>query len=242
MTDSSTWLRSVPLFASLDAADRAKIARIATRRLVKRGETVVRQGEDGDAAYVVVHGRLKATVATSGKEAVLSVMGPGDVFGELAMLAGGVRTATVVALEPTQVLAIDAARFHPLLQTAPELAYKLLRHVAKSLVRLTAHVGATSSRDVRKRLIGKLIDLAATHGVADARGVRISIELSQSDLAEMVAATRESVNKHLRALARANLAEHRRGVIVIRDRARLVAAMDVSADDSPRPRTKRRAK
>jgi CRP/FNR family transcriptional regulator, cyclic AMP receptor protein len=225
------WVRSIPLFRDLDDNEAAAVAAIATRKLFKRGGQVVRQGDEADAAYVVMHGRLKVTVSAAEKDAALGIMGPGDVFGELGLLSPdtrGKRTATVVALEPTQVIVLGGERFHGLLRSSPGLAYKVLRHVAKRLVRLTEHVEATRTSDVRARLIQKLRELATSHGEKSDHGTRISLKLSQSDIAEMVGVTRESVNKHLRALA-PNVS-HRAGVLTIKTLSEL---------DTPRAQKKR---
>ena len=229
------WVRSIPLFRDLDDGEAAAVASIATRKLFKRGQHVVRQGDDADAAYVVMHGRLKVTVTPrmgGEKAAALGIMGPGDVFGELALLSGAKRTATVSALEPTQVIVLGGTRFHGLLRSSPGLAYKVLRHVAKRLTQLTEHVEATRGTDVGARLVHKLSELAASHGEKSEKGTRITLKLSQSDLAEMVSATRESVNKHLRAMA-PNVT-HRAGVVTIKS-IKALTSLDI-----PRARTKRR--
>jgi CRP/FNR family transcriptional regulator, cyclic AMP receptor protein len=209
-------VRSIPLFRELDDAEAAAIEAIAARKLYKKNEVVVREGEEANAAYVVVHGRLKVTIAAAEKDAALGLMGPGDVFGELALLTPEARrTATVKAIEPTQLIVLGGDGFHALLRSSPSVTYKVLRHVAKRLVRLTEHVEATRTPDIGARLAHQLRELAASHGEKSAEGTRIALKLSQSDLAEMVSATRESVNKHLRAMT-PNVT-HRRGQLVIRD-------------------------
>jgi CRP-like cAMP-binding protein len=128
------------------------------------------------------------------------VLRAGDLFGELAILDGGTRSATVTALEPTLLLAIDRRKLHALLQKEPTVSYKLLTVLAR---RLRKTIDAREGRDVPARLAKLLVRLADEDGeVAPGGGVRLRTELSQRELGAMIGATRESVNKNVAVLVK----------------------------------------
>ncbi|MGZ3418715.1 MAG: Crp/Fnr family transcriptional regulator [Polyangiales bacterium] len=221
----------IPLFSGLDPKDLAQVGSIASTKLFKANERVVRQGDAAEAAYVVVHGRLKVSVeGDAARGALLGLMGPGEVFGELSIVDGGTRSATVHAIEPTLLVVIERARFESLIKSSADVAYKVLKNISRRLRRLTERVEVESTLDVERRLARRIIELAATEGVQEGKSIRVRVKLSQSDLGEMIGATRESVNKHLRALAARKIVDHGRGEIVVHDlrTLRAIARGDVN--------------
>ena len=211
--DSRALLRNLSFFADLTGPELDTLVAASTTRMYAPREVVFSEGDAGDATYAVSHGWLKV-VATGpdGQQATLSLMGTGEAFGELAVLDGGPRSATVVALEPTLLLVLERARFHQLLQSSPSLAYKMLIVTARRLRRLSERVEDVEFLDVPARLAKKLTELAERHGtpLGDGR-VRVKMRLSQRELGGLINATRESINKHLKLLAENGLVEQKAG-------------------------------
>jgi CRP-like cAMP-binding protein len=198
--DRRALLGRLPLFADLAPAELDAVVAVTRSKLCAAREVVVRQGEPADTAFAVVYGRLKVATASGGAhESVVAVLRAGDLFGELAILDGGTRSATVTALEPTLLLAIDRRKLHALLRKEPTVSYKLLFVLAR---RLRNAIDARERRDVPARLARQLVRLADEDGEAVDGGIRLRTELSQRELGAMIGATRESVNKNLAALAR----------------------------------------
>jgi CRP/FNR family cyclic AMP-dependent transcriptional regulator len=198
--DRRALLGRLPIFAELAPAELDAVVAVTRAKVCAAREVVVRQGEPADTAFVVVYGRLKVlTTWGAGPESVVAVLREGDLFGELAILDGGARSATVMALEPTLLLAIDRRKLHALLQKEPTVSYKVLLVLARRLRKL---LDAREVRDVPARLAKQLVQLAGDDGEVVAGGVRLRTELSQRELGAMIGATRESVNKNLAALVK----------------------------------------
>jgi CRP/FNR family cyclic AMP-dependent transcriptional regulator len=192
--------RRLPLFSELAPSELDAVVAVTRAEMFAAREIVVREGEPAEAAYAVVYGRLKVVTASrSGHEAVVAVLRKGEVFGELAILDGGARSATVIALVPTLVLAIDRRKLHALLLKEPTVSYKLLLVLARRLRQL---IGSREVLDVPARLAKQLIQLADDDGERVEGGVRLRTELSQRELGAMIGATRESVNKNLAQFAK----------------------------------------
>lgn len=216
-------LRRVWLFSSLDDGELASIAAVTREVNCRKGEVLVRQGDSSGDLFSVVQGRLKvASVVGEGEEVLLSVVGPGDVFGEIALLDDEPRSASVVAAEPCRLLVVPRAAFRLLLHELPTLALRLLQIMARHVRRLSARTEDAAALDVRARLAKTLLDLGARFGAPGPHGrVRITLRLSQQELGRMVGATREMVNKCLREWAARRIVSHSNGTIIIASAARL---------------------
>jgi len=208
----------IPLFSALGAEERGLVAKLIRLRRYGARQVVVRQGDAGGALFLSISGYFKA-VSTSkeGKDVLLSIMGPGEVFGELSVLDGQPRSATVVTLEPSVLAFIERAPLLQLLEESPSLATRLLEVLAQRLRNLTKRCETISSQDVPKRLARALISLADDHGQVSESGVRIPVRLSQQDLGNMVGATRESVNKQLRHWTQTGVVQRESGCVIIAD-------------------------
>jgi len=191
-------LARTALLRDLTDEDLGHIVELAHRRTFRRGEVVFHQGDAGDALHIVQTGRLKVIVyGESGSETVLSILGPGESFGELALIDGEPRSATVQALEPAQTVSVRRDEFLALLRTHPETNERLLVALVAKVRQLTDTVSDLAFLDLEGRLAKKLLELAALHG-SETDGVTvIEVPLTQEDLAAMVGATRASVNKLL---------------------------------------------
>ncbi|MET0388519.1 MAG: Crp/Fnr family transcriptional regulator [Polyangiales bacterium] len=221
-------LRRTWLFAELSEAELDTLERIATRRRFERGDVIVHQGDtEGTDLYCVLKGHLKVTRCDRhGDELLINVLHPGALIGEIALLDGDPRSATVTGLDAGEVLAIRRADFFRILNLSPQVGIgsKLLVTMARRIRHLTERVHENSSLAVPTRVAKRLNELADLVGTSiDAQRVILNIKLSQQELGDMVQATRESVNKCLRALERAGIIERTGGRIVILDRQRLRA-------------------
>ena len=179
------------------------------------------QGEPARALFAIIRGRLKvASCGPDGRDTVLGIMAEGEVFGEVALLDGGLRSATCTAIEPCELLVIERAQFMDLLESAPAIAVKLLDVLAQRLRRLSQRSEDAAFLDVPSRLARSLLDLASRFGERErspSQEVRISLKLSQQELGDLVGATRESVNKHLNEWTRQGILKVQGGRMVIAD-------------------------
>jgi CRP-like cAMP-binding protein len=208
------------LFAGLDNDGLAALAAEMRARRFRRGEVLFHQGDPGDALFVVTRGAVKISLPNEeGDEAIIATIRDGQFFGELALLDGAPRSATATALEPTETLVLPRSRFRDLIATEPALRDALLATLAAELRRLTTHVEELHFLDITGRLAARLTHLAESDGEVAVDGtVRLDAPLTQTDLASMIGATRQSVNKLLGLFADDGLLRLERDAIVILDR------------------------
>lgn len=215
-------LRRVWLFSQLDDAQIEQIKHLCRRRGCAPRETVVAQGDDSGDLFAVVSGRLKvATANGDGGEMVLSILGAGDVFGEVALLDDQPRSASVSALERCDLLVLDRRAFRALLLRMPPLSLALMRVLARRLRDLSDRAQDVSLLDVTGRLARALLALARRFGGPTPAGLAVELKLSQQELGEMVGATREMVNRCLRRWTDAGIIDLTGTRLVIRDAAAL---------------------
>ncbi len=220
-------LRQVSLFAGLpDPAISALAARVRVRTC-RKGEVLFHKDDPGNSLFVLKTGRIKiSTFSSEGKEAIFTVLGPGDVFGELALLDGAPRSAAATALELSRLLTLDRVAFTAFLREQPDAALLLLGDLTARVRRLSAQVEDLMFLDIPGRLARTLLRLGEQYGRPTARGVEIDLQLTQTELGGMVGATRVSVNRLLHWFAERELItlDDRRIVLVRPDalRARIV--------------------
>jgi CRP/FNR family transcriptional regulator/CRP/FNR family cyclic AMP-dependent transcriptional regulator len=187
------------------------------RRSYRRGETLYHQGDPGSVVHVMLEGRAKVVIPSeSGEEAVLTVLGPGDVHGEMALLDGEPRSATVVALEAVVTAIISRESFLDLLKRSPGAVEGVLAGLARTIRRLSSEVGDLMFLDLQGRLAKKLLELADIHGHESEDGIEIQAALTQEDLAGMIGATRPRVNQLLGSFEDRGAISRRNRRIVIR--------------------------
>ena len=163
-----------------------------------RGETVFTEGEQGDTLYIVLSGKVKVgRRAADGRENMLSVMGPSDMFGELSLFDPGPRTATATVLTDARLASLAHASLRPWIKDRPEIAEQLLRVLARRLRRTNDALADLIFTDVPGRVAKALLGLAERFGTQEADGVRVHHDLTQEELAQLVGASRETVNKAL---------------------------------------------
>ncbi len=215
---TSRALRSVPLFADLPPAVVEAIAAKVRRRRYRDGETIVHEGDPGRTLCVIESGRVKVvSVSEQGQEALLTVMGPGEFFGELALFDDAPRSADIVAMEATQTLNLAREDFFAIIDRFPAVSRQIFSVLAGQIRRLTAEVGDIVFLNLDARIAKRLLELAESHGADTPEGRRIELSLSQAEIGSMVGATRESVNQCLRRFQDAGLLQLGRQRITIVD-------------------------
>jgi CRP/FNR family transcriptional regulator, cyclic AMP receptor protein len=189
-------LERVPLFAGLAPDELRELSsRLRTRRYA-RGETLCLEGDPGTSLYIIEKGRVKLGLTSSeGREIILDLLGPGDVFGELALLDGAPRSANAVAVEASEVLLLARDEFLRFLEQHPQLALVLLSTLSHWLRRLTTQMQDTAFLDVPARLARAILRLAEAEEPTE--GQPVTPRLTQTDLAGMVGTTRETLNRWL---------------------------------------------
>ena len=218
-------LPKVWLFEGLDPVVLEPLAASANSRKVAAGHIVVAHGSTDSDLYIIVSGHFKVWIPTNDGGVVgLNVIGPGDVFGELSLLDGAPRSATVQALVKGELLVLRRAEVLELLRRSPETTMRLLTKLT-GLVRLLSYrAEEQATTNVGERLARRLLDLAARCGIPiSPNHVALAIRIPQRELGELIHSTRESVNKWLSRWEDEGIVYKTRSQIVIRDRARLEA-------------------
>lgn len=191
-------LRTAALFSALDDdAARALRASMVEQRLT-RGEVLFTEGEPGDKLYVVESGKVKLLqTAPDGRESLIAVLGAGEMLGELSLFDPGARTATAVAVTSTKVLAMGHEALLPWLVGRPDLAVSLLAALARRLRRTNEALADLVFSDVPGRVAKALLELGSKFGAPVGDGLLVTHDLTQEELAQLVGASRETVNKAL---------------------------------------------
>ncbi len=212
------FLKQLPLFASLSEAELGSLANDFTARRFQQGEMIFFQGDVGQALYLIEAGRVRIYVQDDGgQETSVIFYGAGDIFGELAVIDGMPRSASALAVDETIVHILSRERLRAHLQASPQLAYNFMQALAVRVRYSTLQVGNLSLHDVPSRLARKLLELAQGNGRVAADGVRIDMALTQSDLASLIGATRESTNKALGNFRRSGIIRIEQNHITIVD-------------------------
>jgi len=229
-------LARVPLFEGLPDAELDALVAAARTRVVQRHEQLFHKGDEGRHVYVIVRGNLKAlTTSLQGDDVVFNIQGPGEMLGEIALLAGQRRTATITAIEKSELLMIERRDFIDCLRRNSGVALKLLQVLAERLKRLSEMVEDTLFLNLPVRLAKKLLSSAKTHGEKTPDGVRINLQLSQAEWGDLVGATRESVNKQMRAWVDEGLIVQERPYVILKHPERLESIARLSLDAPPHP-------
>lgn len=196
-----TELKSVPMFRRMSPEALEHLAEIAQVRVVPKGEVVMRQGEPGSEMCVLLHGALRVSAVSEGHDLVLSVAGPGEVLGEMALLDGHPRSATVSALDKCQVLSIDRDTFLGLLREQPDIAISLLVCMTQRVRLTTEHATDIAFLDIYQRLLRQLRRLAEENGrPLDDGAVEITHPVTTEMLAKMVAARTDAIDRLVASL------------------------------------------
>ena len=192
----SSYLKQVTIFTGLRDDALHALSSVMRRRAFRSGEVIYHRDDPGQVLYIIKEGKVKiCLISPDGQEISLVVLGKGECHGELALLDGLPRSADAVALEKVECYSLQRSDFHAAIMKNPEIAIQVLEVLSKRLRNTDQQVEDLIFLDVYGRVAKKLLELAETHGIRVADGIRIEVRLTQQELASMVGASRESVNK-----------------------------------------------
>lgn len=229
LTKYRSFLANQPLLHDLPADDLDRLAARAAIRDYAAGDTVFAKGDPGTALMTVIEGRIRiSSYSDDGREIVLAVFGPGEMFGEIAVIDGGERTADAVAIEPTALLVLNRRDVFPILRSNPATCIRLLEMMCERMRHTDEQIEDFNFLQLKRRLAKRLLSLCDSFGENAESGVQIGISLPQHLLASMMGTSREAVNKQLRSWEDAGLIDVRRGTITVIDRTSLERLVETS--------------
>ena len=215
-------LSSAPLFAALDAEASAALRTSMETTTVAKGDVLFHEGQLGDRMYIITDGKVKlGRTAPDGRGSILAILGPGELLGELSLFDPGPRTATAIALTDLTALGLGHAALRPWLTGRPEVAESLLQALAQRLRRTNEALADLVFSDVPGRVAKALLELGDKFGQQMPDGVHVTHDMTQEELAQLVGASRETVNKALSEFATRGWIKLESRSVVIIDSERL---------------------
>ncbi|MGB5080106.1 MAG: Crp/Fnr family transcriptional regulator [Burkholderiales bacterium] len=207
-------LRNVPLFSVLPEHQLALLTSVVSRKRFSRGTAIIAAGDSTDSLYVVISGRLKVMISDDeGREVILSMLGPNEYFGEMGMIDDHPRSASVVCVEPCEVLGLSKRDFKKCLEDNFEMALTVMRGLVKRLRDADGKIGSLALMDVYGRVARLLLEMSET---VDGQKVVVK-KLAKQDIAKMIGASREMVSRVMKDLQTAGAIEVRGGSIFLKD-------------------------
>jgi CRP/FNR family transcriptional regulator len=198
MNQTDDVLKDTPLFEALSEEDASALRAGIINVHLDRGERLFAEGDAGDKLYIILEGKIKLTkAAPDGRENLLSVHGPGEMFGELSLFDPIPRTSSATAVTSARLAGLAHDDLRTWLSSRPEVAMHLLQALAQRLRRINEVKADLVFTDVPGRVAKALLDLADRFGVLTPEGVQVNHDLTQEELAQLVGASRETVNKAL---------------------------------------------
>lgn len=209
-------VRTVPIFGDLDDNEIRKIAEIGIHRKYTKNGIIFLEEEEGAALFIIISGRVKVVrTDDEGKEVILSILGTGDFFGEMAILDGLPRSATVISIDDSELFMIHRRDFLQLVQNYPQVAVSLLRELTKRLRKSDEQIKSLSLKDAIGRVANVIIQLADDSGKIKKGQVIISEFPLQQDLANMAGTSRETISRTIHHFIREGYVEQRGNTLVI---------------------------
>jgi CRP/FNR family transcriptional regulator, cyclic AMP receptor protein len=224
-------LSRIPIFQRLGTEELEKLQRIVARRRYDRGTVLFFEGDPSDSLYLILSGSVKVyQTSEAGREKILKILGPLEIVGELAMLDGQPRSATVAAMEDTETLSISRRDFGAFVAERPEFLWKVIESLCDRLRRTSDDMVDLSFRDVPYRLLRVLNQLCARYGEAAPEGLRIALKLGAKDLASMVGSNPETVSRLLARFQEDGLVRLERDHVLVPDPNALMRALEYASD------------
>ena len=211
---STTVLKSVPMFGRFPDEQLRALATMVTRRSAPRGSAIMRAGDATDSLYIIVSGRLKVMMGEAdGKEVILSILGPGEFFGEMGLIDDLPRSASVLAIEPCELLAVTKRAFKKALVEHLDVAMAVMRVLTRRLREADRKIGSLAMLDVYGRVARLLLVMSE-----DVNGEKVVTKrLPKQDIAKMIGASREMVSLVMKDLQLSGYIEVRGSTIVLRE-------------------------
>lgn len=210
------------LFRELPLAGLARLAQFTSVRSLAAHETLFQKGDPGDGLFGILRGRIAiGAVSAEGRMVILNVLEKGEIFGEIALIDDEARSATATAMDATDLLHIHRDHFLPFLRDNPDLCIRMMQLLCARMRWASGLVEDAAFLDLPARLAKRLVGLTKSHARATLDHSPIRLAITQRELAEMLGATREAVNKHLTHWRELGLIDLRRGRILLHDQAAL---------------------
>ena len=211
---STLLLRNVPLFSTLPEGQLALLTRVVGRKSYPRNSTIINAGDPTDALYIVISGRLKVMMSDDeGREVILAILGQGEFFGEMGLIDEAPRSATVIAIEPCELLTINKMDFKKCLAENFEIAVGVMKGLVKRLREADKKIGSLALMDVYGRVARLLMEMAET---VDGQRV-VTKKLPKQDIAKMIGASREMVSRVMQDLQTSGHIEVKSGAIFLHE-------------------------
>lgn len=208
MADNGDFLKSVPIFSELDSDRLKQISQLGSRKFYKKDATVLHENETGSALFVIISGKVKVSrESDDGKEVILSILNESDFFGEMAILDGLNRSASVTAIEEAELFLIQRIDFLNLLQEHPEISVSLLQELTRRLRASDLRIKSLSLKDAEGKVASVILQLADDIGKIKQGKVEIERLPFQHDLANMAGTSRETISRTLHSFAKRGLIE-----------------------------------
>ena len=211
---STAVLKAVPLFSTCPDEQLRMLVTVVTRKSAPRGSMILVAGDATDSLYIVLAGRLKVMMSDSeGKEVILSILGPGEFFGEMGLIDDSPRSASVVALEACELLSVSKRDFARLLSQSFEMTMAVMRGLVRRLREADRKIGSLALLDVYGRVARLLLDMSE-----NVNGEKVvTKKLPKQDIAKMIGASREMVSRVMKDLQLGGYIEVRGSHIILRD-------------------------
>jgi CRP-like cAMP-binding protein len=204
--DACELLRTVPIFSELSAADCEALAQLASRRRYPKDTVVFFENDEGDSFFMIVSGRIKVTIlGDDGREVILSVLGPGDFFGEMALLDDEPRSATAIAIEECELLSLQRSDFESVIGNKPSISLALVRVLTARLRKANHQISTLALLDVYGRVARVLMDMARDEGRRLKDGRIAFRRATHQEIANRIGTTRETVTRMMKDLERQSL-------------------------------------
>ncbi len=222
LVDRRAMLAQHFLLAQLDDASLDSLLAVATERQFTNNQVIFQKGEPGTSMMAVLRGRVRiGAYSEDGREIILNMIEPGQLFGEIALLDGKERSADATAMGKTTLLVLDRRNFIPFLEQNPKIVIRLFDVLCDRVRQTSEMVESIAFLDFGARLAKLLLHMAENYGQENDQGLLINLRISQADLGNLIASTRESVNRQLNAWVQEEIIALEQGRIVILDREML---------------------
>jgi len=221
-------LRQHPIFANLEPEAFDQLCRYAKHTTLKRGATIFSKGDPGNCLFAVISGTVRISISSpDGRNAILNLIGPGELFGEMSVLDGQTRSADAIANTNCEIYVIDRRDFLPFVRSQPALSMKFIELLCARLRWTSDQVEQVILQDLPGRLASALLGLTEKRKLEPESR---TIAITQQEISEMVGMTRESINKQLRAWAARDWVRLEHGAIVVLDAASLKELAEAGSD------------
>jgi len=211
---STLLLRNVPVFSQLPEGQLSLLTKVVSRKTFPRSTTIINAGDPTDALYIVISGRLKVMMSDDeGREVILAILGQGEFFGEMGLVDDEPRSATVIAIEPCELLVMSKADFKKCLAENFDICMGVMRGLVKRLRDADKKIGSLALMDVYGRVARLLLEMSET---IDGQKV-VTKKLPKQDIAKMIGASREMVSRVMKDLQTGGYIEVKAGAIFLRD-------------------------